>query len=56
MGAVGGAWIRDVTDLLPAGGGMLDLIEHWDELRDGLALGGLVAPIVFTKVTTAVAG
>jgi 2-keto-4-pentenoate hydratase/2-oxohepta-3-ene-1,7-dioic acid hydratase in catechol pathway len=45
VGAVEGARIRDVTDLIPAGGGMLDLIERWDTLRDSLAVGGLVAPL-----------
>jgi 2-keto-4-pentenoate hydratase/2-oxohepta-3-ene-1,7-dioic acid hydratase in catechol pathway len=47
VGAVDGAQVRDVTDLLPAGGGMLGLIEHWDELQDALGggAGGPVTPL-----------
>lgn len=45
VGAVDGAQVRDVTGLLPAGGGMLDLIERWDDLRDALGAGGPAFPL-----------
>jgi 2-keto-4-pentenoate hydratase/2-oxohepta-3-ene-1,7-dioic acid hydratase in catechol pathway len=39
VGVVNGSEVRDVTDLIPAGDGMLGLIENWADLEPALRTG-----------------